>query len=63
MNVYTVFGHAAGGMANFKDDIEAVNTREAINKAYGLHGDKYTMDKVYNQSGMLMADWYKIYNR
>ena len=63
MNKYIVFGYAVGGMAKFKDDIEAANTRQAISKAYDLHNEKYTLYKVFNESGILMADNQRISNR
>lgn len=61
--IYTVFGYCVGGIAKFKDDIHANSTRDAICKAYDMHGEKYTLYKVYNSDGVLVADSYKIYSK
>lgn len=61
---YNVYGHIISTGTKTLDTLDATSTMQAIHKAYSLHGQYYTMDKVRNEDNtLLMADDRMIYNK
>lgn len=60
---YTVFGRIISTGTKKRDLVEATSTKQAINKAYDMNGNYYTMTSVFDESGKFMADELMIYNK